>query len=192
MENNIILASASPRRKELLRLIFESFDIIPSKVDETPPKGISAEELPEYLAAKKASDIAKEYPEHTVIGADTCILSEGKALGKPKNPSEAFEMLRQLSGNTHKVITGCAVAKNGKCKSFSCETEVTFYSLSDIEIEEYIASGEPFDKAGGYGIQSLGALLVKEIRGDYFNVVGLPVSRLKRFLNNPCNNSVSV
>ena len=161
-----ILASASPRRKELLSLITTDFKIVPSGEEETVPNNIPPEKQPEY----------------TVIGADTSVIADGKILGKPKNRSEARDMITTLSGSTHKVITGCAIVKKGVCRSFSKETLVEFYALDECEIEEYISTDEPYDKAGAYGIQGRGALLVKGIKGDYFNVVGLPVAALKREL----------
>lgn len=183
MNNKIILASASPRRKELLKLLFEDFSVIASDIEETVPDGLPIEERPEYLAKLKAADIYRKFPDFTVIGADTSVLLENEILGKPKNADDAKRMLKLLSGRIHKVITGCAVYKNGECKSFSVTTLVEFYTLSDKEINEYIESKEPFDKAGGYGIQSKGALFVKGITGDYFNVVGLPVAELKKVLD---------
>lgn len=180
--NTVILASASPRRKELLGLITEEFKIIPSGVEETVPDGIPPEKQPEFLAKLKAEDIAKKYPHDIIIGADTSVIIDNCVLGKPDGREEARSMLNRLSGRMHKVITGCAVIKNGECRSFSSVTEVEFYRLTDKEIEDYIATGEPFDKAGAYGIQGKGGLLVKAIRGDWFNVVGLPVAELARVL----------
>ena len=177
-----ILASASPRRRELFGLISDDFRIVPSNAEETAPDGIAAENLPERLARLKAADIAAKYPFDTVIGADTVVILDGKVLGKPENPEDAVRMLTALSGKRHKVITGCAVYKNGACRSFSSVTEVEFYPLDDKEISDYVATGEPLDKAGAYGIQGRGALFVKSINGDYFNVVGLPVAALRRFI----------
>lgn len=177
-----ILASASPRRKELLKLAVDEFEIIPSGCDEAVPDNVPSEKIPEYLARLKACDIAEKYPDDTVIGADTMVFIGGKPLGKPKDMADAVRMLKLLSGNIHKVITGCAVCEKGACRSFSAVTEVTFYELSNAEISAYADTPEPYDKAGGYGIQSTGTLFVKEIKGDYFNVVGLPVAALKRFL----------
>ena len=181
--NDLILASASPRRKELLRLITEDFKIIPSGAKEAVPDGIPPEKQPEYLARLKAEDIAKKYPHGTVIGADTSVIVDECVLGKPHGREQAKTMLKMLAGRTHKVITGCAVIKNGECRSFSSVTEVEFYPLTEKEIEEYIATGEPFDKAGAYGIQGKGGLLVKAICGDWYNVVGLPVARLARIVD---------
>ena len=181
--NTVILASASPRRKELLELITEDFKIIPSGVEETVPDGIPPEKRPEFLARLKAEDIAKKYPHDTVIGADTSVIIDDCVLGKPEGSEQAKDMLKMLSGRTHRVVTGCAVINNGECRSFSSATEVEFYPLTDGEIEAYIATGECFDKAGAYGIQGKGGLLVKTIRGDWYNVVGLPVAQLARVLN---------
>lgn len=178
--NNVVLASGSPRRKELLKFIFDDFDIEVSKKEEIVPSSISAEKTPEYLSFLKGEDIAKKHPENLVISADTIVLLNDKILGKPKDKNEAFEMLSDLSGNTHKVITGCSLFLNGKHKSFSTETSVIFYELSVKEINEYINTLEPYDKAGGYGIQAMGGLFVKSIVGDYNNVVGLPIAELKR------------
>ena len=177
-----ILASASPRRRELFGMISKDFRIVPSTAEETAPDGIAAENLPERLARLKAGDIAAKFPFDTVIGADTVVILDGRVLGKPENPEDAVRMLTALSGKKHKVITGCAVCKNGACRSFSSVTEVEFYPLDDREISDYVTTGEPLDKAGAYGIQGRGALFVKSINGDYFNVVGLPVAALRRFI----------
>ncbi len=180
MEINVVLASGSPRRQELLKYIFSDFTVKASSVEEIIPESLDVTEIPEYLAEIKAKDIASNFPNSLVIGADTVVIIGNTVLGKPKNRAEAYEMLKSLSGNTHKVITGCALLLNGNCRKFSVTTEVEFYPLTENEIEEYIASDEPYDKAGGYGIQSNGALLVKGIKGDYFNVVGFPIAELKR------------
>ncbi len=182
MKNKVILASASPRRKELLKVIVKEFEIIPSNTDETVPDNVSACETAEYLAVLKAKAIGKKYPQCTVIGADTCVVVENMILGKPNNKAEARQMMELLSGKTHKVITGCAIAENDMATSFSVVTQVEFYDLNPNEIEEYINTEEPYDKAGGYGIQGKASLFVKGIKGDYFNVVGLPVAELYRCL----------
>ncbi len=179
---NYILASASPRRKELFAQISKEFKILPSDIEEIIPENVEIEKVPEILAEQKAADIAKRYPDAIVIGADTGVFINGKMLGKPTDRKDAKAMLSLLSGNTHKVITGCSIQQGERKLNFSEVTEVTFYPLSDEEIENYVASGECDDKAGSYGIQGKGMLLVKEIKGDYFNVVGLPVARLNRFL----------
>lgn len=184
MAKDVILASASPRRKELLKLIFSDFDIIVSSVEEIVPDEIPTDKNAEYLSKLKCSSVAKEYPDALVIGADTIVLADGLILGKPKTKDDAYRMMKMLSGKTHRVITGCTVMKNNKSESFSVTTEVEFYELSDDEINLYINSSEPYDKAGGYGIQSKGGLFVKQIKGDYFNVVGLPVAELNRIIKN--------
>lgn len=177
---NIILASQSPRRKELLKLIFDEFEIIPSNAEEIVPENIGIETYCEYLAKIKAQDIARNHPQSLVIGADTIVVIDDTVLGKPKTREEAICMLSSLSGRTHSVYTGCAVIFGDKVISFTAKTDVTFYELTKKEIEDYVDTKDCFDKAGGYGIQSKGVTLVKEICGDYNNVVGLPVSRLKR------------
>lgn len=178
----LVLASASPRRKELISLISDDVIIHPSNADETIPDNISPDSVAEYLAVKKATSVAADFKNDTVIGCDTAVIIDDEILGKPADQDDARRMLRLLSGKTHKVITGCAIIKNGKSLSFSETTYVTFYPLSDKEIEDYILTLEPNDKAGAYGIQGFGSLLVKEIQGDYFNVVGLPVAKLNKML----------
>lgn len=180
--NNIILASASPRRQELLKHITDDFTVKVSSVEEIVPNEICADETPEFLAMLKAKDVAQSFPESLVIGADTCVLADGKILGKPKDKNDAYNMLSLLSGKTHTVITGCALVAGDKSISFSVSTDVEFYSLTEEEINDYINTSEPFDKAGAYGIQGKGSLLVKGINGDYFNVVGLPVAKLSRVI----------
>ncbi len=180
---NIVLASASPRRKELLGIICDEFSICVSEVDETVDDSIEVFKQPEYLARLKAEAVAKNHPESIVIGADTSVFYDYKVLGKPKDKNDAFEMLSLLSGKRHKVITGCAIVKNGEVFSFSVSTDVEFYSLTDREIRDYIATNDCMDKAGSYGIQTSGVFFVKGIFGDYNNVVGLPVAELKRQLD---------
>ena len=181
--SRIILASKSPRRQELIGNITPDFTVVVSEVDEVLPEGIVPEEVPVYLAGIKAQAVAEKYPRDIVIGADTVVILDGEVLGKPRDAADAERMLTELSGRTHIVITGCAVIVNGKKRSFSEVTSVEFYPLSQKEIADYIATGEPFDKAGAYGIQGRGSVLVRRIEGDFFNVVGLPVARLKRELD---------
>ena len=178
----VILASGSPRRKELLGLIFEQFAVIPSSADETLAPDTAPDEAVKELAQRKAADIAASHQDDLVIGADTVVYCDGEILGKPADPKDAERMLRLLSGKTHSVFTGVCLLKGGEKRVFAEETKVTFYPLSDEDIAHYIASGEPFDKAGAYGIQGKGTLLVKKIDGDFFNVVGLPTGRLARAL----------
>ena len=183
----IILASASPRRKELLKLLFDDFTVEPADIDETVTKDIDLVKYPEYLALKKSRHIFEHgHMSDTVIGCDTGVFIDGIMLGKPEDKAQAKEMLRLLSGRTHKVITGCSIFHNGANISFSETTMVEFYPLTDEDIEKYIATGEPMDKAGAYGIQGRGATLVKGIKGDYYNVVGLPVGVLNQKLKKIC------
>ena len=176
---NIVLASASPRRQELLKHIFDEFRVVPSDADETLPKGISSASAAEYLARVKAESVA-ESENGLVIGCDTVVVIDDMILGKPTDRTDCFNMLKRLSGRKHFVYTGVCIIYNNSTVSFTEKTDVEFYELSDDEINAYMDTNEPFDKAGGYGIQGKGSLLVKGICGDYFNVVGLPVSALYR------------
>ena len=179
---SMILASKSPRRQELIRNITEDFEVIVSDAPELLPPEITPEEAAVYLSALKARAVSALHPDRIVIGADTVVILDGKVLGKPRNKDDAFSMLRSLSGRIHTVITGCCLIRDGRERSFGERTRVEFYPLSDREIEDYIATGDPFDKAGSYGIQGRGCLFVKGIEGDFFNVMGLPVARLNREL----------
>jgi len=178
----IVLASQSPRRRELLKDIVTDFMVIPSDAPEVVEEGVKAENIPEILSLIKAMDIAKKHTDDIVIGADTVVVIDSIVLNKPKDDEDAYMMLKMLSGREHKVITGCAIVCGEKKTSFSVTTKVQFYELSDDEINEYIKTGDCADKAGAYGVQSFGKTLVKGICGDYFNVVGLPVATLKRKL----------
>lgn len=177
---NVILASASPRRCELLKRIYNEFEVIPSSADETVPESVKWDYHAEFLAVRKALQVAENHKDSLVIGCDTVVINNGMVLGKPADENDAYNMLKSLSGNTHSVITGVCFCCNGKSYSFSSETLVSFYELSDEEIRNYIAGGEPMDKAGAYGIQGDGGLFVKGINGDFYNVVGLPVAELNR------------
>ena len=177
----IILASKSPRRQELLKYITEDFKIKTADVDETLPDGVTPSEAVLYLSRIKAQPFANA--DDTVIGADTVVAIDGEILGKPKDREDAAEMLRKLSGREHSVFTGVCVIKGVEKQSFFVETKVKFFELGEDEISAYLDTGEPFDKAGAYGIQGYGSLLVEKIDGDYFNVVGLPVSKLNRILS---------
>lgn len=176
----IILASKSPRRKELLSLITENFVIRTADVDESLPSGISPDKAVEYLSKIKAEPFNNG--TDTVIGADTVVAIDGTILSKPKNRDDAFSMLKMLSGKCHSVFTGVTVIKPEHTTTFSVETKVKFFDLTDDEINSYINTDEPYDKAGSYGIQGKGALLVEKIDGDYFNVVGLPISILNKYI----------
>lgn len=175
----VILASQSPRRKELLKLLCDDFEICPAQGDEMIPCGVNSRLAAEALAEAKCREVAEKSGGCAiVIGCDTTVLLEDEILGKPANKDDAFRMLKSLSGKTHEVVSGTAVYIQGEVTSFSEITRVTFRRLSDEDIMDYIETGESYDKAGAYGIQGLGSLLVDRIEGDYFNVVGLPVSRL--------------
>ncbi len=176
----IILASASPRRKELMELAGYDFEVICADIVEVVPEEAMPQEVVMSLALQKAQAVAAEHKEAVVIGSDTVVALDGKILGKPHSEQEACEMLRSLSGRTHKVFTGVAIVCGGKVKNFFDETDVEFYSLGDDEIKKYVATGEPTDKAGAYGIQGRGSVLVKRINGDFFSVMGLPIAKLYR------------
>ena len=178
----IILASASPRRKELLSYITNEYTVIPSSVEETVPKGIPVLKQPEYLSKIKALDIAKDYPNDIVIGADTSVILGNEILGKPKDRADAERMLLNLSGKVHKVVTGCTVVKNGDVASFSVVSKVKFQKLTKAELEAYLGTDEPYDKAGSYAVQGKAGAFVEWIKGDYFNIVGLPISKLKKYI----------
>lgn len=178
----LILASSSPRRKELLENLQLNFEVSSSDVDESYNPELSPEEVVMELALRKASHISTNHPSSFIIGSDTVVVADGKILGKPNNHSEAFDMLTTLAGKTHSVYTGVAIVGPESTVKFYEKTDVVFWELTDEEINSYINTGESFDKAGGYGIQGFGSILVKEIKGDYFAVVGLPVSRTIREL----------
>ena len=195
----IILASSSPRRRELMAQAGFAFEVLVSEADETietETPGEMVEVLSERKAAAVAEEIKKQgFAEESILlgGADTMVAIDGKKLGKPKDEKGAEEMLEELSGRTHQVYTGVTLirlrkAENGsilqESRTFSEGTDVSFYPLTKEEIRSYIATGEPMDKAGAYGIQGKAAVFVKEIKGDYNNVVGLPIARLYQELKN--------
>ena len=185
----IILASASPRRQELLQRAGFAFTVQPADVDETVPATFTPDETVRFLSAKKARHIAPNAPvNHLIIGADTVVALDDAILGKPADHAEAFTMLRRLQGRWHTVYTGVTVLApenvSGREEYTFVETaRVCMRPLTDAEIEAYIATGEPFDKAGSYGIQEKGALLIERVEGDYFTVVGLPLCRLGMVLS---------
>lgn len=179
---SLILASGSPRRQELLKLITEDFTVHPVDADETLPQGMPVEMAAAFLADLKAKEAARLFPDDIVIGCDTVVILGDEIMGKPRDREDAHRMLRALSGESHSVLTGTSLYHGKQTSVFTTETLVTFYPLSDAEIETYLDTGEPFDKAGAYGIQGKGSLLVQGIEGDYFNVVGLPVAALSRAL----------
>ncbi len=173
----LILASASPRRQELLASAGIAFEIIPSEADERTREGESPEEYVRRLAREKAADVAEKHRHRWVLAADTTVVINGSILGKPKDLPEAREMLERLSGQEHRVITGYCIlhSSSRETREGRVITRVRFKSLSPEEIQWYLDTGEPFDKAGAYAVQGKAAFMVKEIRGSYTNVVGLPL-----------------
>lgn len=182
---SIILASNSPRRRELLAQIgIRDFQILSPDVDETVEPGLSPARMVETLSLRKAQAAAgRAGADDLILAADTVVALDGRVLGKPRDQEEAFAMLSALSGREHRVYTGVTILRGGQAATEHEETAVAFRALSPEEIRDYIATGEPMDKAGAYGIQGVGALLVQGIRGDYCNVVGLPLFRLGRMLS---------
>ena len=182
----IILASKSPRRQELLKVMgIEDFDIIPAVGQESGGGETEPGKIAENIALGKALEIAKtRQPDDIIIGADTIVCCGGRILGKPKDQNDAFSMLELLSGRKHSVYTGVAVVKGDTVEADSVKTDVYFRKMEVYEIEKYIESGEPMDKAGAYGVQGRGSVFVDKIDGDFFNVVGLPLSKLYQMLKN--------
>lgn len=178
-----IVASASPRRRELMEKAGYEFEIIPSDAPEDIPEGLSVEQAVSLLAERKALSVLEENPEAVVLGCDTVVALDGKILGKPADRNEAKEMLRFLSGREHVVVTAVCIADKDRKETFANVTAVEFYELTEPTVESYASSGESDDKAGAYGIQGLGAALVKGIKGDYFSVMGLPVAQCVRVLD---------
>lgn len=185
MKKDLILASSSPRRYELLKQLGLDFGVIPSKIDEDIISGESPRAHVIRLAEAKALEVGNQYPDAWVIGADTIVFVDGMILGKPKAQEEALEMLRLLSGKEHRVLTGVCVnnLRKGRGDCEAVETTVRVKSLSQVEMDWYIRTGEPFDKAGGYGIQGVGSFMIESINGSYTNVVGLPMCELIQMLN---------
>ena len=177
----LILASASPRRKELLGLFGIPFAIRVADIDETMDNQKSPYDEVGRVSRAKARAVPRAEGE-TVIAADTIVVCQGTVLGKPHDEAEAKAMLRLLSGRDHQVMTGCTVLTDGKCETFTEVTDLHFRELGEQEIEKYVASGEPMDKAGAYGIQGGAALFCERMVGDYYNVMGLPVCRLWKTL----------
>jgi septum formation protein len=184
MNRRIVLASASPRRAKLLKKIIKDFEVIPSGIDESGVPANSPEEFAVKAALAKAEDAAQRIPGAIVIGADTIVVLGDKILGKPKDAKAAIKMLERLSGNTHRVITGIAVidSETKQTQAAYETTEVKMRKVTDKDILEYVKSGKPLDKAGAYGIQEIEGVFIEKIEGDYDNVVGLPVKKLKELL----------
>lgn len=181
---NLILASSSPRRAELLKQIGLNYQIMVCDVDETLLPGMSPPELVEFLAERKAAAVARNLHEGIVLGADTVVVWQGQVLGKPLNEEDAFSMLVKLQGSTHDVYTGVALidVHSGKIMVGHEKTRVFFRNIEEDEIRRYVASGEPLDKAGAYGVQGLAAIYINKLEGCYTNVVGLPLARLSVML----------
>lgn len=180
----IILASESPRRRELLALMGLDFTVVTSNVEETAPEGASAEETVRALALQKAQAVAALHPDDCVIGADTVVELGGDILGKPHTPENAKRYLLRMQGRRHIVYTGVAVITGGKADVRCCRTDVTFCPMSEAEIDWYVSTGEPLDKAGAYGVQGPGGVFVDRVEGNYFNVMGMPLPLLYQMLKN--------
>ena len=184
MVTGIILASASPRREQLLRQVGYEFQVLPSLAEEDNSAALPPDELVQTHARAKAWAVARQVaPADVVIGADTVVVLDGKVFGKPGSAAQACRMLRELSGRTHSVWSGIAIVTEGRCLCAAVETRVTLGLLSEAQIERYVATGEPLDKAGAYAVQGIGAVFVEKIDGCYFNVVGLPLNALARLLS---------
>lgn len=181
---NIVLASGSPRRRELLeRIGVRDFTVRVPEVEESFPEGLSPEQVVAYISREKAEAAVKLCgPEDIVITADTMVFLDDRRLGKPRDEAQALEMLTALQGRKHTVCTGVSVCRGERRLTETESTDVFFRSASEEELRRYIATGEPMDKAGAYGVQGRGALLVERLEGDFFNVMGLPVLRLARML----------
>ena len=179
----LILASASPRRAELLRSAGFAFDVVPVNVDETPLAGEQPGACVVRLASAKARAVACRNPGTAVIGADTVVVVDGHLLGKPRDDADAANMLRMLSGRTHEVWTGVTICRDGQEASDAVVTRVHFLQMTTDEILWYVGSGEPRDKAGAYGVQGLASRFIDHLEGSYSNVVGLPIATVYRLLN---------
>ena len=178
----IILASASPRRKEILEQAGVEFVVIPSAYDESTLEVTTIDEYSKKLSYYKAMDIYSKYPNDTIIASDTIVVINDKILGKPKDEQDAFEMLSLLSGNKHSVITSVCIMHQGKIDNFVSKNHVSFYKMSEKDINEYIATKEPMDKAGAYAIQGKAAKYIRSINGDYYTIVGLPIAKVIKSL----------
>jgi septum formation protein len=180
----IILASKSPRRIDLLKQLGLKFEVIPSNIDEKKYISRDPEKSVKKIALMKANDVAKKNKNGIVIGSDTIVVFKGKIIGKPKNKNDAFKTLKKFSGKEHEVVTGLAIIDTISKKTLidSVKTKVKFRKITDDEINDFIATGEPFDKAGGYGIQNFACIFIESVNGCFYNVVGLPLSKLTEML----------
>lgn len=181
----IVLASQSPRRKQLLEIAEVNFEIIIADVDETNPPGMPGHLVPEHLAVKKATAIKHLAQDAIIIAADTIVLLDEKILGKPTDEHNAFEMIKSLSGRPHTVVSGVCIMSSERLESFSVTTQVYFRQLTDAQIKHYIEHYKPYDKAGAYAIQEwIGVMGIEKIDGDYYNVMGLPIGNVMDVLKN--------
>ncbi|MGM0547822.1 MAG: Maf family protein [Bacillota bacterium] len=180
----LVLASASPRREEILKQLKLKFTVVPSKIDESEFKADNPVELVEILAVEKAKAVAKLVENVIIIAADTVVVADDQILGKPKNKIEAKKMLKKLSGQEHQVITGLAVLNSvsGEVQAANNITEVKMSNITEVEIEKYIEQENILDKAGSYAIQGLGGIFVEEIKGSYYSVMGMPIHQLAKLL----------
>jgi septum formation protein len=182
--SKLILASGSPRRKQLLEQAHIDFEVITSDVDETNPPGMPGEQVPVHLAIEKARAVAENNPGRSILAADTVVLLDGDILGKPAHDEEAKVMLARLSGQMHRVVTGVCLIQNGKEQTLSATTEVYFRPLTQAQIDLYVDTYHPLDKAGSYAIQEyIGIIGIEKIVGDYYNVMGLPVGDILPLLS---------
>jgi septum formation protein len=187
--HKIILASQSPRRKQLMELAELQFDIIIADVDETNPPGMQGDLVPEYLAKKKAAAIEERVHDAIIIAADTVVLLDHEILGKPKDEADAINILAKLSGRKHEVVTGVCMQQGQKQISFSTVTEVYFRPLTQEQIKHYVNNYKPYDKAGAYAIQEwIGMIGIEKINGDYYNVMGLPIGEVVKVLKREFTN----
>jgi septum formation protein len=178
----VILASKSPRRKSILEQVGLKFSIVASDFDETKIKFKTPQEMVKKLSFEKAKIVAAKHPKAVIIGADTTVIFKKEIIGKPKSKQDAIRILKLLSGNTHKIVTGFTVMEGKKSITGHIVSKAKFKKLSEQEIKAYVATNEPMDKAGGYGIQDKGGLFIEKIEGDYFNVVGLPIFAVSKAL----------
>ena len=177
-----ILASQSPRRRELLSMLGLTFEIITADIDETMDPALTVEEAVAEVCRKKAQAVGQSHPDKLIVAADTIVVVDGKVLGKPHSEEEAFAMLRSLSGRSHTVMTAFCLSKGDQAETHVEKTHLRFRELSDGEINAYVATGSPMDKAGAYGIQDQASIFVEALDGDYYNVMGLPLCSLTQCL----------
>jgi septum formation protein len=183
MKRAYILASASPRRREICDLLGLKYTVCPAKSELPADEALSAEEAILQVARGKAEEVAAQYPNEWVLGADTAVVVDGEILGKPTDEEDAKAMLRRIAGRSHSVITAVWVCGEGFNTGFADRAEVTFFPMTEQEIEDYVATNEPMDKAGAYAVQGCGARYIQGIHGDFYTVMGLPAGRLYRFLH---------